>query len=102
MPTVTGTFKDASGQPLNEIAVDILPTGGIAVDTNNDIIMPIPKKVVTGTDGSISVALGDGSYEFLVEGVTLKAAVPDQTDPVALSDNGVITNAGETGGGAYQ
>ena len=102
MPTVTGTFKDSSGQPLNEIAIDILPSGGITVDTNNDIIMPIPRKVVTGTDGSVSVSLGNGDYEFAVEGVTLKATVPDQTDPVALSTSGVITNTGGTSGGAYQ
>lgn len=100
MPTVTGTFKDLSGNLLAGISVELIPTAGITVNGSNEVVLPIRKKVVTGSDGTISTSLSAGTYQFEVEGVVLAVTVPDQPGAVDLSDPGVITNQGQGGGGA--
>jgi len=100
MPTVTGTFKDLSGNLLTAINVELIPAAGISVNGSNEVVLPIRKRVVTGSDGTISTALDAGDYLFEVEGVNIEVTVPDQPGAVDLSDAGVITNQGQGGGGA--
>lgn len=101
MPTVTATFKDISGNPISGVAVIIRPADGISVDASNDVVVPVDLKQVTASDGTISVSLLDGNYELGIEGVTIKATIPDTTETVDLGDTDVITNTGSDGGGAY-
>ena len=100
MPTVTGTFKDLSGNLLAGLSLEIIPTAGISVNGSNEVVLPIRKKVVTGTDGTISTSLDDGDYQLELEGVVMDVTVPDQPGAVDLSDVGVVTNQGQGGGGA--
>lgn len=100
MPTITGTFKDLSGNLLSGVSVEMIPTAGISINGSNEVVLPLRKKVVTGTDGTISTSLDDGDYLFDVEGVSIEVTIPDQPGAVDLSDVGVITNPGSGGGGA--
>lgn len=100
MPSVTATFKDLSGNLLAGVTLEIIPVAGISINGSNEVVLPVRKRVVTGTDGTIATALDAGDYQFDIEGVLVEVTVPDQPGAVDLSDGGAITNPGEPLGGA--
>ena len=100
MPTVTGVFKDMSGNALADVAVELIPTEGIQINGSNEVVLPIRKKVVTDSNGAFSTSLEAGGYQLDIEGVVVECSIPDQAGTVDLSDTDIITNEGQGDQGA--